>query len=34
VAGAFHGFDRVVPRATVSKAFRLNQIEALGAALR
>jgi acetyl esterase/lipase len=33
VDGAFHGFDAVVPRATVSRNFRSAQAAALGAAL-
>jgi acetyl esterase/lipase len=34
VAGAFHGFDLVRPKAGVSKAFRSAQVAALAAALR
>ncbi len=33
VAGAFHGFDSVQPRAGVTQAFRAAQVAALGAAL-
>lgn len=33
VAGAFHGFDSVLPRAGVSRAFRTAQVDALRAAL-
>lgn len=33
VPGAFHGFDRVVPRAGASLAFRSAQVAALGSAL-
>jgi acetyl esterase/lipase len=33
VAGAFHGFDSVVPKAPVTRAFRDAQLAALGAAL-
>lgn len=34
VDGAFHGFDALVPRAQVSRAFRGSQVAALAAALR
>ncbi len=33
VPGAFHGFDSVLPKAGVSRAFRTAQVEALRAAL-
>jgi acetyl esterase/lipase len=33
VAGAFHGFDAVAPKAPVTKQFRVSQLDALRAAL-
>jgi acetyl esterase/lipase len=33
VPGAFHGFDLVLPKASVSQQFFRNQCDALGAAL-
>lgn len=33
VEGAFHGFDLIRPKAEVSRAFRAEQVAALGAAL-